>query len=102
MSWEEKAAFFGAFLEDSGVKSTTLRCYFSAIKNILTRDSYHWDDNKVLLSSLIRGCKIKNNVVRTKIPIQGHLLEMLLFEVERKYRKAINRTWRFCTKQFSC
>ena len=83
--WEEKTTLFGAYLIDCGIQSSTLKSYFSAIKHILKLDGYEWDDSKVLLSSLVRSCKIVNDRVKTRLPIQKGLLEMILFEVERKY-----------------
>ena len=84
-TWEEKTALFWAYLVDNGVQSSTLKSYFSAIKHILKLDGYQWDDNKVLLSSLVRSCKLVNDRVKTRLPIQKGLLEMLLFEIERRY-----------------
>ena len=84
-SWEEKTALFGAYLVDNGIQSSTFKSYFSAIKHVLKLDGYQWDDNKVLLSSLVRSCQLVNDRVKTRLPIQKGLLEMLLFEIERKY-----------------
>ena len=84
-SWEEKTALFGAYLVDNGIQSSTLKSYFSAIKHVLKLDGYNWDDNRVLLSSLVRSCKLENDKVKTRLPIQKGLLEIILFEVERKY-----------------
>ena len=84
-SWEEKTALYGAYLVDNGVQSSTLKSYFSAIKHILKLDGYQWDDNKVLLNALVKGCKLENDVVKTRLPIQKGLLEMLLFEIDRKW-----------------
>ena len=84
-SWEQKTALFGAYLVDNGVQSSTLKSYFSAIKHILKLDGYQWDDNKVLLSALVKSCKLENDTVKTRLPIQKGLLEMLLFEIERKW-----------------
>ena len=83
LSWEDKTALFGAYLVDGGVQSTTLKSYFSAIKFILKQDGYEWNDKKALLSSLVKGCKITNDSVKIRLPIQKGLLEMVLFEVER-------------------
>ena len=85
LSWEEKTALFGAYLVDGGVQSSTLKSYFSAIKFILKQDRYEWKDSKLLLSSLIRGCKLENDKLKVRLPIQKGLLEMILFEVERKF-----------------
>ena len=83
LSWEERTALFGAYLVDRGVQSSTLRSYFSAIKFILKQDGYMWDEDKALLSSLVRGCRLENDQVKIRLPIQKNLLEMLLFEIER-------------------
>ena len=70
---------------DNGVQSSTLKSYFSAIKHILKLDGYLWNDNKVLLSALVRSCKLENDMVKTRLPIRKGLLEMLLFEINRKW-----------------
>ena len=86
LSWEEKTALFGAYLVDGGVQSSTLKSYFSAIKHVLRQDGYIWDDKKALLSSLVKGCKLENDKVKIRLPIQKGLLEMMLFEIERLYQ----------------
>ena len=85
LSWEERTALFEAHLIEGGVQSSTLKSYFSAIKYILKLDSYHWDEDKAVLSSLVKSCKLENDRVRIRLPIQRGLLEMLLFELERVY-----------------
>ena len=76
---------FGAYLVDQGNQSSTLASYFSAIKSVLKVDGYPWADDKVALGALIRGCKYKNDRVKTRMPIGKKLLEAILFEVERVY-----------------
>ena len=85
LSWEEKTTLFGAYLVDGGIQSSMLKSYFSAIKHVLRLDGYQWDNNKVLLNSLVRGCKLENDRVKIRLPIQKGLLEMLLFEVDRHF-----------------
>ena len=48
-------------------------------------DKYDWDDGKLMLSSLTKACKMVNDTVKTRLPIHGHLLEMMLFEIERYF-----------------
>ena len=91
LSWEDKTALFGAYLVEGGVQSSTLKSYFSAIKYILKQDGYAWSDEKALLSSLIRGCKMENDIFKTRLAISKGLLEMLLFELERKYSSLQNQ-----------
>ena len=82
-SWEDRASLFGASLVEEGIQSSTLRSYMSAIKRILIDDGYPWDDTKLLLETLIRGCRVINDHVKTHLPIQSGLLEMILFEIRR-------------------
>ena len=85
LSWEDKTALFGAYLVDRGVQSSTLRSYFSAIKFILRQDGYIWNDKQFLLKSLTRGCKLENDRLKVRLPIQKGLFELLLFEINRYY-----------------
>ena len=83
--WEDSASLFGAALVHEGFQSSTLRSYMSAIKGILIDDGYPWDDNKLLLGTLAKACKLVNDRVKTRLPIHKGLLELLLFELQRTY-----------------
>ena len=69
------------------MKSTTVKSYVSAIKKLLIDDGYEWDDQKVLLGSLTKACKLINDKLHIRLPIQCGLLELILFEVHRIYRQ---------------
>ena len=85
-TWEERTAMFLAYLiEDRHIKSATIASYVSAIKSVLRDDGYHWDDNKTLLSSLTRACRLLNDRVITRMLIHCSLLELILFEIQRFY-----------------
>ena len=86
-SWEQRTALFCAHLVDRGLKSTTLRSYVSAIKCILKDDKYKWVDGEVVLDSLIRACKLKNDIVTPRLPISKRLLELILFEIGRLFNQ---------------
>ena len=62
-----------------------VKSYVLAIKCILTTDGYAWDDEKVILSSLMRACKLVNDRGKTCFPIQCGLLELILFQVGRYF-----------------
>ena len=83
--WEDRVTLFVARKIEQGMKSTTVKSYVSAIKKLLIDDGYNWDDQKVLLGSLTKACRIINDKVYTRLPIQCSLLEMILFEVQRVY-----------------
>ena len=84
-TWEERICLFAAYLIDQGLQSSTLKSYYSAIKAILREDGYIVDDNKVLLTSLAKACRLINDKVHTRLPIRKQLLEMILFEIQRTY-----------------
>ena len=82
-SWEDRVTLFIGYKIENGIKSNTAKSYVSAIKKMLVDDGYPWDDQKVLLGSLTKACKIINDKVHIRLPIQCSLLEMILFEVHR-------------------
>ena len=83
--WEDRTALSIAFLVDEGMQSSLVRSYISTIKRIIIDDGYPWKDNKMLLASLTKACKITNDRVRTRLPIGFGLLELILFEIQRHY-----------------
>ena len=80
--WEERASLFGAFLFEQGIQSATMKSYMSAIKVTLLDDGYNWNDDQVVLGSLVRACKMNNDHFSARMPIHKKLLEMLIFELE--------------------
>ena len=82
-TWEERLSLFGAYLVNKGLQSSTIKSYFSAIKCILFDDGYECDGTKMLLNTLIKACKLANDRVKTRLPIQIRLMEILLFELQR-------------------
>ena len=58
----------------------------TAIKRTLIDDNYDWNDNRVLVNTLTKACRLINDKVRTRLPIHKNLLEMILFELERSLK----------------
>ena len=77
-SWEDRLILFVGHLIDNDRKSATIKSYISAIKAVLKTDGQSLDENKYLLKSLTRACKLKNDRVRTRLPIQKGMLKILL------------------------
>ena len=85
-AWEDRAMLFMAHLiHDKKFQSSTIKSYMSAIKRMLVDDMYDWQDNKILLTTLTRACRVVNDRVRTHLPIHCSLLEMILFEIGRMF-----------------
>ena len=86
-SWEDRLSLYCAFLITvKNRKSSTIRTYVSAIKHVLKTDGYDWDDGKILLNTLTKSCKLKNDVLKVRLPIQRGLLDLILFKIQRKYQ----------------
>ena len=83
LKWEDRVALFCAYLIQKGLQSSTIKSYISAIKKILKDDGYIWDDKQGLLSSLTQACKLQNDKIKCRLPIQRGLLNLLLFELQR-------------------
>ena len=82
-------ALFCAYLIQKGIQFSTIKSYISAIKSVLRDDGYAWNAQKGLLSSLIQVCKLQNDKVKCRLPIQRGLLDMFLFEVHRLFPSQI-------------
>ena len=80
--WEYRTVLFVGYLIESGIQSSTIKSYVSAIKRTLLNDNYDWKDQVVQLNSLTRACKLKNDVLYTHLPIHCSLLEHILFEIK--------------------
>ena len=86
VSWEERTALFCSYMiQNYSTQSSTIASYISAIKGTLRDDGYEWDDPKIMLHSLIRACKLQNDVLKCRLPIQKGLLELILFELRRLF-----------------
>ena len=90
-TWEERLVLYVGFLINSNKKSSTIRSYISAIKAVLQEDGEELNENRFLLNSLIRACRLQNDFVRTRLPIKRNLLELIVnrlpstFEAQNAY-----------------
>ena len=84
-TWEEKVAWYAGYLIDSGFQSSTLKSYITAIKKTLESDGYEWQQDKLKLTLITGICRNLNDTVKIRLPIGNGLLELFLFEIERKF-----------------
>ena len=84
--WEQRVKLYCAYMiKIKRLKSATIKSYISGIKSVLIADGYEWDDNFILLDSFIGSCKHKNDTLKTRLPIRKRLLELILFDIQRKF-----------------
>ena len=84
-TWEGRVYLFLANLVHSGRKSSTVRSYHSAIKSVLWDDKYVLQEDELELKAITRGCKLINDTIQVRMPIKIDVLELILFEIDRKY-----------------
>ena len=82
-SWEDCVVLYGTYLVEMGTQSSTIKSYFSAIKHILRTDGYDWNDDKAMLTTITKSCKLINDTVQLRLPISRGLLDLILYELER-------------------
>ena len=73
-------------LVDQQRKSTTIKSYISAIRYVLRQDGVELDRNSTLLTSLTKACQLKNDTVKTHLPIQIKLVQLLVKSLEKYYQ----------------
>ena len=84
--WEDRVSLFIAYIIDvKKLQSSTIKSYISAIKTTLKVDGYPWDDRKVLTNTFTKACRQVNDRAFIRLPIHCGLLEVLLFEIKRKF-----------------
>ena len=84
-NWEDRILLYAGYLVTSGKKSSTIRCYISAIKAILFNIGREVQEDRLLLSSIIRACKINYDTARVKLPIRKGLLNTLVKSVDKLF-----------------
>ena len=70
------------YLIDKKLKSTTIRCYVSAIKAVLRDDGKELNENVYLLKAMTWACRLHNDKVTVHLPIRKHLLLLLIREID--------------------
>ena len=85
-TWEDRLILFVGHLINNNRKSSTIKSYISAIKTVLRLDGEHIDEDKYLLKSLTRACKLNNDKVNTRLPIQKGMLAIILNQTELRFQ----------------
>ena len=86
-AWEDRIVLFAGHLINEQKQSQTVKSYVSAIKGVLRNDGVVINEDRFLLNSLTRACKLSNDRVRTRLPIRKPLLHMLATSVTNHYEK---------------
>ena len=84
-TWHERLSLFVGYLVEDGKQSSTVKSYISAIKNVLRDDGIKIKEDQYLLTSLTKACKLMNDSVCVRLPIQKTLLSNLIAKIKSQY-----------------
>ena len=84
-NWEHHLTLFVAYLIHKNKKSTTVKCYISAIKAILALGKVKLNEDRILLNSLTTACKKTNDRVKIIFPVTKAVLYLLLAGLEKLF-----------------
>lgn len=80
-TWEDRIILYITHLINIKRKSATVKTYLSAIRYILREDGVCLDENKVKLAALIKACKLQNDRLYIRLPIQYKLFNSIIRKV---------------------
>ena len=83
--WDQRLILFVDHLIETKKKSTTVKSYVSEIRGILADEGFRLCENSFLLTSLTLACKLINDRVKIRLPIQRLFLELILDKVDVIY-----------------
>ena len=86
-SWEQRPILHVTYLIELGRTSATIKSYISAIKAILKMEGIFLNSDVFTLTTLVRACRLKNDFLQIRLPIQKLLIHMILDEVYNSFTK---------------
>ena len=92
-NWEDRIILFVEYLVENQLKSATVKTYLSAIRAVLWENNVKLNEDLVLLSSLTKACKLKNDQVVARLPIYKDLLHLLIKECSGYFQMENNQPY---------
>ena len=84
-SWEYHLTLFVAHLVNEKKQSSTVKSYISAIKAILRQQDIEIQEDRLLLNSITRACRLNNDTLRTRLPIKKTLLTVIVKNIHKLF-----------------
>ena len=91
-TWEQRLILFVGYLINDNKQSSTVKSYVSTIRAVLGDIGVKLNYEQSLITSLTKACKLVNDEIRTRLPIQKLLLEVIL-EQTHKHFTQINQPY---------
>ena len=84
-TWEDRIVLFAGYLISNNKKSSTVKSYVSAIKAVLSNLGTEVQEDRMLLGSITRACRINYDTVDNKLPIRKNVVGLLIAAVDKYY-----------------
>ena len=84
-SWEDRLTLFVGYLVQNNRKSATVKSYISAIKAVLLQVNVRLQEDRVLLTSLAKACRFRNDSILIRLPIQKGVLAIILEKIKELF-----------------
>ena len=89
-TWEERIVLFIGYLIQENKQSSTIRSYLSAIRAVLKTEGVKLNKDLFLINSLTRACKLKNDKIKVRLPIDRAILEKILTQTKKHFENEQN------------
>ena len=90
-AWEDRIVLYVGHLIAKNRQSATIKSYLSAICVVLKQDKIKLHEDQFLISSLTKACKLRNDKVKLRLPIQKGMLGILLRETKHYFENVLNQ-----------
>ena len=84
-TWEERLILFVGHCVQMKKRSSTIKSYISAIKELLRDDGVEINEDSYLLASLIRASRLINKKVQMRLPIRKSMMCVIVHQVGKMY-----------------
>ena len=84
-TWEKRIILFLGYLIQTRKQSSMVKSYLSAIRAVLKSVNVNLNEDIYLISSLTKACRLKNDRVRHRLPIQKGLLKLILARLREEF-----------------
>ena len=84
-NWEDRLTLFVGHLVNRKRQSSTVKSYISAIRNVLRDEGIQLNEDHFILSSLTKACRLINDQVRARLPLQRGMVGIIIKQVSRNF-----------------
>lgn len=91
--WEDRIVVWAAHLADNRRKSATIKSYISAIRYCLGLDGITVRHDNCELAAIIQAARHENDQLYIRLPIQRHLMKLILRFIDSHYIKGTGQTY---------